>query len=245
MINHDRWIKSLTIKNNKIDNEANQLDHDRWINTIPQKNPVKKEYYLSPSKKYSLTGFLFVFGLLFVILIKNETRNIQKEINKLEVSISKIDYNLHQAILDNEVITSPANITRLANKYLDINLTSYKKEQIKDLNNNTEIINVAKTERIIYKNKVDKLRVNLKEQVFKKVEKKKIELEQIQSLYQEPKKIPKKIKKTFAKKIAKKKEDIRNLYKSPKEILTLEKVGKWTAVQVVKLFLGFPIVPGR
>ena len=42
MINHDRWIKSLTIKNNKIDNEANQLDHDRWINTIPQKNPVKK-----------------------------------------------------------------------------------------------------------------------------------------------------------------------------------------------------------
>jgi len=245
MINHDRWIKSLTIKNNKIDNEANQLDHDRWINTIPQKNPVKKEYYLSPSKKYSLTGFLFVFGLLFVILIKNETRNIQKEINKLEVSISKIDYNLHQAILDNEVITSPANITRLANKYLDINLTSYKKEQIKDLNNNTEIINVAKTERTIYKNKVDKLRVNLKEQVFKKVEKKKIELKKIQSLYQEPKKIPKKIKKTFAEKIAKKKEDIRNLYKSPKEILTLEKVGKWTAVQVVKLFLGFPIVPGR
>ena len=42
MINHDRWIKSLTIKNNKIDNEANQLDHDRWTNTIPQKNPVKK-----------------------------------------------------------------------------------------------------------------------------------------------------------------------------------------------------------
>ena len=241
MINHDRWIKSLTIKNNKIDNEANQLDHDRWTNTIPQKNPVKKEYYLSPAKKYSLTGFLFVFGLLFVILIKNETRNIQKEINRLEVSISKIDFNLHQAILDNEVITSPANIAHLANKYLDINLTSYKKEQIKNLNNNTEIINVTKAERIIYKNKADKLRANLKDQVFKKVEKKKIELKKIQSLYKEPKKIPKKIKKTFAKK----KEDIRNLYKSPKETLTLEKAGKWTAVQVVKLFLGFPIVPGK
>ena len=35
-------------------------------------------------QKYSLVTILFVIGLIFVSVIKNETRNLQKEIDKLE-----------------------------------------------------------------------------------------------------------------------------------------------------------------
>jgi len=43
----------------------------------------------------------------------------------------------------------------------------------------------------------------------------------------------------------KKKEEIFNIYHEPKSIITLEKAGKWTVVQLVKAFLGMPIIPGR
>ena len=32
---------------------------------------------------------------------------------------------------------------------------------------------------------------------------------------------------------------------SPKETITLKKVQKWAAVQVVKAFLGMPFIPGK
>ena len=35
------------------------------------------------------------------------------------------------------------------------------------------------------------------------------------------------------------------LYSSPQEVITLEKAQKWAAVQVVKVFLGMPIIPGK
>ena len=76
---------------------------------------------------------LFIFGLLFVSVVKNETRNLQKEINNLEASIGLIKFNLDQAVLDNEVITSPENVDRLAKLYLDSNFTFYRKSQIKEL----------------------------------------------------------------------------------------------------------------
>ena len=65
---------------------------------------------------------LFVCGLLFVSVIKNETRNLEKEINSLRASNNVIKFNLDQAILDNEVITSPENISRLAKEYLNTDL---------------------------------------------------------------------------------------------------------------------------
>ena len=48
-----------------------------------------------------------------------------------------------------------------------------------------------------------------------------------------------------AKKIKKKKTELKKLYSSPKEVITLEKAQKWVAVQFVKLFLGMPIIPGK
>ena len=73
MINQDKWISSLPGKNTRSSNTTNQLDHDKWINTIPKKNTHNS------FQKYSLMTILFVCGLLFVSVVKNETRNLQKK----------------------------------------------------------------------------------------------------------------------------------------------------------------------
>ena len=138
MINQDRWIDSLPKVNSKFTKGANELDPHRWVNTIPVPNPVPKKNTYNSVKKYSLITILFVCGLLFVSVVKNETRNLQREINNLKASINAIKFNLKQAILDNEVITSPENISRLAKEYLNTNLITYKKSQIKNLNDKTK-----------------------------------------------------------------------------------------------------------
>ena len=104
MINQDKWISSLSKKNIRFSNTTNQIDHDRWINTIPKKNTHNsaQKYSLNSVQKYSLMAILFIFGLLFVSVVKNETRNLQKEINNLEASVNVIKFNLDQSILDNE-----------------------------------------------------------------------------------------------------------------------------------------------
>ena len=108
MINNDKWINSLPNAKTKHDKELFQIDNDKWINTIPKKNTFNSV------KKYSLMTIVFIFGLFFVSFVKNETRDLEKEISYLKASISSIEFNLKQAILDNEVITSPENISKLA-----------------------------------------------------------------------------------------------------------------------------------
>tara|TARA_Y100000310_G_scaffold302366_1_gene339616 strand:+ start:388 stop:1113 length:726 start_codon:yes stop_codon:yes gene_type:complete len=241
MINQEKWIGSLSIKNTRFSNIKNQLDHDRWINTIPKKNTH------SSMHKYSLIVILFVCGLLFVSAVKNETRILQKEINNLETSINIIKYNLDQAIIDNEVITSPENISLLAKEYLNVNLVSYKRSQIKQLSDEVEKLNkINKTKKEkINKGKVKNLPANIKLKVAKRIEEKKTEIRKLQALYSNPKLIPDEIKTQVANQIEEKKTELKNIYRSPKNVVTLEKVGKWSAVQVVKAFLGMPIIPGR
>jgi len=241
MINQDKWISSLPGKNTRSSNTTNQLDHDKWINTIPKKNTHNS------FQKYSLMTILFVCGLLFVSVVKNETRNLQKKINNLETSVNVIKFNLDQAILDHEVITSPENISLLAKEYLDINLVSYKRSQIKQFSDETEKfikVNKIKKEKI-NKKKIKNLSDKLKTQIAKKVDKKKTEIIKLQELYSNPKSIPKEIKTQVAVQIEEKKKEIKNIYSAPKDIFTLERVGRWSMVQVVKLFLGMPIIPGR
>ena len=249
MINRDKWIGSLPNVNTEFNKVTNQLDYDRWINTIPKKNTyssIKKNTY-SSVKKYSLIVTLFVCGLLFVSAIKNETRNFQKEINNLKASINAIKFNLDQAILDNEVITSPENISRLAKEYLNINLTSYKRSQIKNLNDKTEkftkVSKIKKKETSM--KKIKNLSTSIKSQVVKKIEKKKTEIKKLQELYNNPRTIPDEFKTQVSKQIKEKEIGLRNIYNSPKEVFTLERVGKWSVIQVVKIFLGMPVVPGR
>ena len=183
MINQDRWIKSLPGKNTNTSNLSNQLDHDKWINTIPKKNTT------NPFQKYSAMTALFILGLLFVSVVKNETRNLQKEINNLESSVNIIKYNLDQAILDNEVITSPENISLMAKEYLNMNLISYKRSQIENLTNEND--NFSKINKV----KENNLSKNVKIKVKTSIEKKKKEIAKLQALYSNPKLIPGEIKK--------------------------------------------------
>ena len=179
---------------------------------------------------------------MFVSAVKNETRNLEKEINNLEASINAIEFNLQQAILDNEVITSPENIQKLAKENLNLNLKSYKRIQIQKLED--EILRLSKIN-INNKKKNKTLSLEIKEQVAKKIEGKKTELRKLKEFYSNPKSMPKEIKTQVAKQIKEKKVELKNIYESPKEIITLQRVGKWSVVQVVKAFFGMPVIPGR
>ena len=245
MINQDKWVTSLPNVNTEFNKTTNQIDHDKWINTIPKTIPKKNMY--NSVKKYSLIATLFICGLLFVSAIKNETRNLQRELNNLKTSINLIKFNLDQAFLDNEVITSPENISRLAKEYLNINFVSYKKNQIKSLSDDVDIISNSVEKDVSSKpaKKNKKLSENLKIEVAKKIEKKKTEIRKLKQLYAQPEKIPDEIKVQVAKKIEKKKTELEKLFTSPQEVITLKKAQKWAAVQVVKVFLGMPIIPGK
>ena len=226
MINQDKWLDSISKTIIKFNKEENQVDHYRWVNTIPKKNTYNAVRKYSAVRKYFLMTVLFVCGLLFVSVVKNETRNLEKEINSLRASNNVIKFNLDQAILDNEVITSPENISRLAKEYLNTNFISYKKSQIRQLDDNTDTITKLNK-------KNNNLSTKIKLGIVKKIEEKKTEIRKLQELYSKPKSIPGEIKKQVANKIKEKKIELKNLYTSPKETITILKAKKWAAVQVV------------
>ena len=229
-LNPKKWLNTLPNTNMETNQEEYKLDNQRWIDTLHKR---KKDNSI---KKYSLVTILFVVGLIFVSVIKNETRNLQKEIDKLEATINIIKFDLHQTTLDHEVITSPENISRLAKEYLESNLVVYKKSQIKQIGR--EEIFFTKPENV-------KIKKNLEQ---KTVETKKIELAKLKELYYKPKDIPKKLKLKITKKVKKKKNELlqlRKIYSDPKSIFASNKAQRWAAFQVVKVFLGIPIVPGK
>ena len=249
MINQDKWVDSLPNTNIRSNVEPSRIDHYRWVNTISNKcaNTTTKKDTYNVVGKFSLIAVLFVCGLLFVSVVKNETRNLEKEINSLRASNNVIKFNLDQAILDNEVITSPENISHLAKEYLNIDLVSYKKSQIKKLRDENEKftkVNKIKKEKI-NKKKIKNLSDSVKTQVAKRIEDKKTEIRKLQELYYNPKSIPNEVKTQVAVRIREKKIELKNIYSEPKDIFTLERIGRWSVVQVVKLFLGMPIIPGR
>ena len=232
MINQDRWINSLPEIKKKNNKETVQVDHYRWISTISKKNTY------NTIKKYSMMVVLFVCGLLFVSTVKNETRNLEKKINNLRATNNVIQFNLDQAILDHEVITSPGNISRLAKEYLNNNLLFYKKSQIKNLGEDTTTITETSK-------KNNKISAGIKNEIIRRIEEKKTEIRKLQTLYSKPETIPGEIKTQVAIKIKKKKIELKNLYTSPIEAITSGKAQKWAVIQVVKVFLGIPIIPGR
>jgi len=229
----NKWINTISQikKENNLENYS--LNPDKWTDTIPKKTKRNS------IAKYSISIFLFITGLVFVSAIKNETKILQKEINNLYASINTLKYNLHQASLDHEVITSPSNISKMASEYLEKNLVTYKKNQIKNLNTKEE--NPTKKEKYTA-NKINK---KLKLQIVKKIDEKKQQLKELKKISLKPEKLPMEIKAKIDKKIVSTKQDIEKLYSDPKSVLTPEKMQSWAALQVVKLFLGMPIVPGK
>ena len=237
MINNDKWINSLPNAKAKHDEELFKIDHNKWENTIPKKNTFNSV------KKYSFMAIVFVFGLFFVSVVKNQTRNLEKEISYLRASISSIEYNLDQAILDNEVITSPENISKLAEKYLNNDLIYYKKSQIKNLEDDNKYLKKLRKKNNI--KVLNNLPENVKKHVAKKIKKKKEEIAKLQELYNDPRSIPDEVKTKVGKQIKKKKFELKSLYESPGEVVTIQRIGKWGAIQVVKVVLGMPVIPGR
>ena len=233
MTDPQKWISTLPTSNNNFDHDKYELDPNRWTGTLPKKNKTNS------IKKYSMLTTMFVFGLILVSVIKNETRDIQKEIDKLKTSITMLKHDLHQASLDYEVISSPENISRLANEHLELELDYYKKSQIKNLDSEQE--NLAKIENKNKKKLSKEMQIIVKKKISKKME----ELEKLQEIYSKPEKLPDEIKYQVAKKINKTKSDLKELYSDPAGSINTKRVQKWAAVQVVKAFLGIPVIPGR
>ena len=162
----NRWVNTIPFIGAKSNQENYKLDSNKWINTLPRKDNntlILSNVVISNPKsgsgiKYFLTIIVFVMGLILVSAIKNGTRNLQKEINNLEASVNVIKFNLDQAILDNEVITSPENISLLAKEYLNIDLVSYKKSQIKKLRDENEKFTKVNK---IKKEKIDKKKIKI------------------------------------------------------------------------------------
>ena len=203
-----------------------KLNPDKWI--------VHKKIENNPSKKYTIIFTLFVLGLVLVSTIKNETRKLQKEVNDIQSSLRVIKITLHEAILDNQVITSPENIAKLASEYLEEDFTHYKKLQIKTLD---------EKDTIVFKNK--KISDKLKIKISEKIEQKKVQLRKLQALYSEPEQVPKEIKILVNKKIEDKKNTLKTLYSKPKETIQSVKLKRWATIQFVKVILGIPVIPGR
>ena len=232
MINENKWIETLAVRKNNNIEEKDILDPNIWVDTLPQTQTKKN----NPIRKYSFTAVLFIFGIILVSAIKNETRGLQNEIYTLKTSISETKLNLHKASLDYAVITSPENIYKLAEKYLESDLLTYKKSQIKNINSKNEK-NLLKDNTKVSKKLIIK--------VEEKIKNKKEELKKLQNLVKKPKKLPGEIKLHLVKKIEAKKKEIKSLYRSPEGLITSTRVRRWAGVQIVKAFLGIPIIPGK
>ena len=222
MINEEKWISS--IPNNKNNEGLAQLDPTRWTSTISKKDTCVSTTRYGSITKYTFVVILFVSGLLLVSAVKNETRNLQKEIRNLRTSINSINFNLDQTILDNEVITSPENISKLAKEYLDTDFASYKKSQIKKLSKENET--VVKLNTSSTKKKSKEFITTIKSHVGKEIETKKAELRKLQELYSKPESIPGEVKIQVAKKIEKTRTELKTLYSAPKDMFTIEKNSK-------------------
>ena len=112
-------------------------------------------------KKAQITIFI-IMSLIIVSAIKNETRNLQKEVSNLIASINTIKLDLHQTTLDHEVITSPENISRLAEEYLESDLAPYTKSQIAQLKEMEKTLTESEKK---YQNTTKKQHQDIKKQI--------------------------------------------------------------------------------
>ena len=253
----NRWVNTIPFIGAKSNQEKYKLDSNKWVNTLPGKDEntlilsnvinSNSNSKSSSGKKYSLTIIVFVIGLILVSLIKNKTRNLQKEISNLQASINTLKLDLHRATLEHEVITSPENISRLAREYLESDFAPYRKSQISQLNGKKKTLTKLeeKKDTKTYKKKSKFKSDEIKLQVAKKIETTKTELAKLQELYSSPEKLPDEIKLQVTKRIETKKNELQKLYSDPYSLFKSKKARNWAGLQVVKVFLGIPIVPGK
>ena len=250
-----RWVNTIPFIGTKSNQEKYKLDSNKWVNTLPSKddntlilsNTINSNPKSSSGKKYSLIIIVFIVGLILVSVIKNGTRNLQKEISNLQASINTLKLDLHQTVLEHEVITSPENISRLAQEYLESDFTFYKKSQIKQLNEKEKTLAKLeeKKDKKTFKKKSKVKTDEIKLRIAKKIETTKTELRKLQELYSAPKRLPGVVKLKVAKTIEIKKNALKEFSSDPYSVFKSKKARNWAGLQIVKVFLGIPIVPGR
>ncbi len=80
-------------------------------------------------KKYIFLISFFIFGIFFISIIKNETREIEKNIKNINLKIFDLNADLHEAKLDFNYLSSPMNISILSEKFFKGELNFYNPEQ--------------------------------------------------------------------------------------------------------------------
>ena len=80
-------------------------------------------------KKYIFLIFFFIFGIFFISNIKNETRDIEKNIRNINAKIFTLNAELHEAGLDYNYLSSAANLSILSEKIFKDELNFYGTKQ--------------------------------------------------------------------------------------------------------------------
>ena len=73
------------------------------------------------SKKKLVTSTVFLFFMVFIAFIKNETRSIEKNIYKQINIINKLENNLIEAQLEYSYLSSPETVSKKISIYSDEN----------------------------------------------------------------------------------------------------------------------------
>jgi len=90
-------------------------------------------------KKYIFLIFFFIFSIFFISNIKNETRDIEKNIRNINAKIFTLNAELHEAGLDYNYLSSAANLSILSEKIFKDKLNFYDTKQFSYID--LEVIN--------------------------------------------------------------------------------------------------------
>ena len=208
-----------------------------------------------------------ISGLIFTSLVKNKTRLLEKELLYLDNEINSLNFNLNEASLDFEYLTTPKHISLLAKDFLDEDFSYYKESQIK------KPIKPEKDLAILKKSKNDNTvsqfsteeSVNKKSNIAKEIDNrqllitKKIEIQITGDAFvgEETVKYLAILKKSkndntvshfsteesVNKKSNIAKEIDNRQSQGSKEIAVSQKVHNWMGLQIVKLLFGIPAIP--
>jgi len=208
-----------------------------------------------------------ISGLIFTSLVKNKTRLLEKELLYLDNEINSLNFNLNEASLDYEYLTTPKHISFLVKNFLDENFSYYKESQIKKSikpEKDLAILKKLKNDNTFTQLSTEKS-VNKKSNVAKEIDNrqllatKNIETQITEDAFTGEETIKylailKKLKndntvsqlsteKSINKKSNVAKEiDNRQLQES-KKISVSKKVHNWAGLQIIKSFLGIPTIP--
>ena len=94
-------------------------------------------------KKYILLIIFFIVGVFSISIIKNETRDIEKEIKNENKKIGDLNSEIYESKLDYNFLSSPKNILTLYENNFDLELTFYNAKQFLYINLNNLKKNIS------------------------------------------------------------------------------------------------------